>query len=62
MNKIPIGEHELKIFFSVNGQQFYNTNKKMLFDAPEPHLKFEDILKLEETDLKGKGKNPPKKK
>ena len=34
----------------------------MLFDAPEPHLKFEDILKLEETDLKGKGKNPPKKK
>jgi len=61
MPKLSLGEHELKILFSVNGQQFYNTGKRILYDAPEPHLKFEDILKLEEADAKNKGKNVKKK-
>lgn len=61
MPKLSPGEHELKILFSVNGQQFYDTGKKLLFDAPEPHLKFEDIIKLEEADAKNKGKNVKKK-
>lgn len=61
MPKLSPGEHELKVLYSVNGQQFYNTGKKILFDAPEPHLKFEDIMKLEELDAKNKGKNIKKK-
>jgi len=61
MPKLAQGEHVLKILFSVNGQQFYNSGKTMLFDAPEPHLKLEDILKLEELDAKNKGKNVKKK-
>lgn len=61
MPQLPVGENELKILFSVNGQQFYDTGKKMLLDNPEPHMKFDDILKLEEADAKGKGKAPKKK-
>ena len=60
MFKLLPGEHELKIFFSLNGQQFHNTGKKILFDAPEQPCSFEQILKLEENDSKNKGK--PKKK
>ena len=30
MPKLPPGEHELKIFFSVNSQQFIDTGMKIL--------------------------------
>lgn len=56
MFKLPTGEHELKILFSLNGQQFHNTGKKILFDAPEQPCSFEQILKLEIEDIKNKGK------
>ncbi len=61
MPKLTPGEHELKILFSVNEQQFYDTGKKLLFEATDPHLKFEDIVKLEEADSKNKGKVVKKK-
>ena len=60
MFKLSAGEHELKILFSLNGQQFNNTDKKILFDAPEQPCSFEQILKLEEHD--SKNKKVPKKK
>ena len=56
MPKLPPGEHELKIFFSVNSQQFIDTGKKILVNNPEPGYTFQDILKLEESDIKNKGK------
>lgn len=56
MFKLSVGEHELKILFSLNGQQFHNTGKKLLFEAPEQPCSFEQILKLEEMDSKNKGK------
>jgi hypothetical protein len=60
MFKLSPGEHELKILFSLNGQQFHNTGKKLLFDAPEQPCSFDQILKLEDHDFKNKGR--PKKK
>ena len=53
MQKLPPGQHELLIKFSLNGQQYYNTNKKILFIAPEYGLHFDEIIKLDELDSKG---------
>ncbi len=52
MPKLPAGPHELLIKFSLNGQQYYNTNKKILFIAPESGLHFDEIIKLDELDSK----------
>jgi len=52
MQKLPPGPHELLIKFSLNGQQYYNTNKKILFIAPESGLSFDEIIKLDELDSK----------
>jgi hypothetical protein len=56
MFKLPPGEHELKILFSVNSQQYIDTGKKIIVNNPEAGYTFADILKLEETDLKNKKK------
>jgi hypothetical protein len=58
MNKLPPGQYELKVLFSVNSQQFIDTGKKILFNNPEPGLSYDDIIKLEEADkkIKPKGK------
>lgn len=58
MNKLSVGQYELKVMLSVNSQQYYNTGKKILFSSPEYGLKFEDIVKLDELDAKG-GKKVP---
>ena len=57
--KLPLGQHELKIFFSVNSSQYIETNKKILFNAPEFGLSFEEIIKLD--SLEGKKKPGQKK-
>jgi hypothetical protein len=57
MHKLAPGQNELMIKFSLNGQQYYHTNKKILFIAPEYGLQFDDIIKLDEFDAKG-GKKP----
>jgi hypothetical protein len=55
MPKLAVGQYELKVMFSCNGQQYYNTNQKILFNAPEFGLKFEDIIKLDDLDKGKKG-------
>jgi hypothetical protein len=56
MFKLPPGEHELKILFSVNSKQYVDTGKKIIVNNPEPGYTFADILKLEDADLKNKKK------
>ena len=52
--KLPAGEYELGIFLSLNGQQFVDTGKKILYIAPEFGMSFEDIVKADEADKKKK--------
>lgn len=54
MPKLPQGQHELQVMFSLNGQQWLNTGKKINFISPEFGLSFEEIIKLDETDKKKK--------
>lgn len=54
MAKLPPGQHELQVMFSLNGQQWLNTSKRINFISPEFGLSFEDIIKLEEADKKKK--------
>jgi hypothetical protein len=56
MSKLPLGINELKIMFTLNSQQYVQTGKKLLYIATDHHLKFEDIVKLDEVDFKNKGK------
>ena len=53
MHKLPPGQNELMIKFSLNVQQYYPTNKKILFNSPEYGLHFDDIIKLDEIEAKG---------
>jgi hypothetical protein len=57
MPKLPPGQVELKILFSVNSQQFIDSGKKILFNNPEPGLSYDDLMKLEEADKKIKPKS-----
>ena len=54
MPKLPVGEQELQILFSVNGQQWIETEKKILFNCPEPGTSFEDIVNADAGDKKKK--------
>ena len=52
--QLPAGEYELEIFLSLNGQQFVDTGKKILYTAPEFGMSFDDIVKADEADKKKK--------
>ena len=52
--KLSPGQHELQIMFSLNGQQWVNTEKKINFMCPEYGTSFEDIIKGDEADKKKK--------
>lgn len=46
--------HELKVYVSVNGQNYFSTHKSILYNAPDFGLTFEQIVKQEELDIKNK--------
>lgn len=54
MPKLTPGEHELQILFTLNGQQWIDTEKKINFMQPEFGQSFEEIIKADETDKKKK--------
>ena len=48
------GEYEVSLSFSINGQQWANTDQKILYLAPEEGMNFEDIAKLDSAADKNK--------
>ena len=52
--KLPPGQHELQIMFSLNDQQWINTGLKINYIQPEFGTSFEDIIKGDEADKKKK--------
>jgi len=65
MGKLGQGIHELEIDVSVNGIQFFPTRFKINYNSSDFGLKPEEIMLLDEQELKNKDKNkgkPPVKK
>ena len=54
ISKLPPGQHELQIMFSLNDQQWINTGLKINYIQPEFGTSFEDIIKGDEADKKKK--------
>ena len=54
MPKLSPGQHELQIMFSLNDQQWINTDQKINFIQPEFGQTFEEIIKGDEADKKKK--------
>ena len=50
------GEYEVTISLSINGEQWTDTEHKILYLAPEEGLSFDDIIKLEANDKNKKKK------
>jgi len=64
MPKLGPGTHEIFIDISVNGQQFVPTNFKILHTCSDFGVGPQEIMKLDEQEIKGNNKKqpPPKKK
>ena len=67
MTKLGQGTHELEIDISVNGIHYFPTNFKIFYNSKiefkkgsENNMKPEDIMKLDEQELKSKDKGKPK--
>jgi outer membrane usher protein FimD/PapC len=59
---VPIGQHQIKVEVSLNGQQFTSNGVSFLYNSIDPKLTEEDLKKMDEAEEKAKGKAPPKKK
>ena len=60
--EVEIGNHQLLIEVTVNGQQFTAQGLSFLYTQVDPNMTDEELKKLEEEELKANKKGAPKKK
>lgn len=59
---VPIGQHQVMVEVSLNGQQFTSNGVQFLFNSVDPNLSEEELRKLDELEEKNQKKAPAKKK
>lgn len=50
--EVELGNHQLVVEVTVNGQQFTTNNVSFLYNQVDPHMTDEELRKLEEEELK----------
>ena len=53
---VPIGQHQVKVEVSLNGQQYTSNGISFLYNSIDPNLTEEDLKKMDEAEEKAKGK------
>lgn len=59
--EIEVGQHQVQVDVSVNGQNFTNSGKTFLYNAIDRNMSEEELKKLQEAEEKAKGKGGKKK-